>query len=186
MPFSFISLEIPGLILVEPKVFADDRGFFTETYKASDFAAHGIPGPFVQENYSHSVQGVLRGLHFQKAPAAQGKLVSVICGEIFDVAVDIRQGSPTYGRWAGVTLSAANHRLLYIPAGFAHGFCVLSAEADVVYRVTVEYAPQHDRGIRWDDPALGIAWPVNAPLLSLKDARLPLLAEADHNFSYQE
>ncbi len=185
MPFRFIPWEIPGLILVEPQVFGDDRGFFTETYKASDFAAHGIPGPFVQENYSHSVRGVLRGLHFQKAPAAQGKLVSVICGEIFDVAVDIRQGSPTYGQWAGVTLSAENHRLLYVPVGFAHGFCVLSAEADVVYRVTAEYAPQYDRGIRWDDPALGIAWPVSAPLLSLKDARLPLLAEADHNFTYQ-
>jgi len=185
MPFRFIPWEIPGLILVEPQVFGDDRGFFTETYKASDFAAHGIPGPFVQENYSHSVQGVLRGLHFQKAPAAQGKLVSVICGEIFDVAVDIRQGSPTYGQWAGVTLSAENHRLLYVPVGFAHGFCVLSAEADVVYRVTAEYAPQYDRGIRWDLPALGIAWPVSAPLLSLKDARLPLLAEADHNFTYQ-
>lgn len=185
MPFRFIPLEISGLILVEPQVFSDDRGFFTETYKASDFAAHGIPGPFVQENYSHSVQGVLRGLHFQKAPAAQGKLVSVIRGEIFDVAVDLRRGSPTYGRWVGVTLSEANHHLFYVPEGFAHGFCVLSAEADVVYRVTAEYAPVYDRGIRWDDPALGIPWPVSTPLLSPKDARLPLLAEADHNFTYQ-
>lgn len=184
MPFRFVPLELPGLMLVEPQVFGDDRGFFTETFKASDFAAHGIPGPFVQENYSHSVRGVLRGLHFQKAPAAQGKLVSVICGEIFDVAVDIRRGSPTYGRWVGVTLSAENHCLLYVPVGFAHGFCVLSAEADVVYRVTAEYAPAYDRGIRWDDPALGIAWPVSAPLLSPKDAQWPGLAEADHNFVY--
>ncbi len=130
------------------------------------------------------MRGVLRGLHYQKPPQAQGKLVMVLSGEVFDVAVDIRRGSPTYGRWVGETLSAENGRMLWIPVGFAHGFCVLSERADVVYLVTAEYAPDLDRGIRWNDPEIGIRWPVDEPLLSPKDARLPLLREADQDFVF--
>lgn len=184
MPFRFEQLEIPEVMLVEPKAFADHRGYFVETYKRSDFEANGIPELFVQDNHSYSVRGVLRGLHYQMDPKAQGKLVSVIQGEIFDVAVDIREGSPTYGRWVGVTLSAKDHQMLYVPAGFAHGFCVVSNEADVVYKVTEEYAPEVDRGIRWNDPDVGVRWPIAQPLLSPKDAQLPLLRAADNNFVY--
>ena len=185
MPFHFENLEIPDVILVVPMAFEDQRGFFMETYKQSDFEANGIEGPFIQDNYSHSVHGALRGLHFQKHPKAQGKLVSVIRGEIKDVAVDIRQGSPTYGRWVGATLSSTNHHMLYVPIGFAHGFCVLSNEADVVYKVTGgEYAPDCEAGIRWNDPALGISWPVTDPLVSEKEATLPLLTQTENNFHY--
>jgi len=183
MPFKFIPLALPEVILVEPRTFTDERGFFLETYRLSEFAEAGFP-PFVQTNHSHSTRAVLRGLHFQKQPAAQGKLVTVVRGEIYDVAVDIRRGSPTYGQWVGETLSAENHRLLYLPAGFAHGFCVLSAEADVIYQATAEYVQALDRGILWNDPAIGVRWPVAEPLLSAKDARQPLLAEADNNFVY--
>ena len=179
----FTRLAIPEVILIEPRVFADDRGFFLETYQHSTFAEYGIPH-LVQSNHSHSRRDVLRGLHYQKAPLAQGKLVTAICGEIFDVGVDIRRGSPTYGQWVGEVLSAENHRLLYLPPGFAHGFCVLSAEADVIYQVTAEYSPTHDRGIRWDDPEIGVEWPLSAPLLSPKDAVQPLLADADNNFRF--
>jgi dTDP-4-dehydrorhamnose 3,5-epimerase len=185
MPFkSFTRLHLPEVVLVEPRVFGDDRGFFLESYKASDFTAAGIPESFVQSNHSHSSRGVLRGLHYQKEPRAQGKLVMAVRGAIFDVAVDIRRGSPTYGQWVGEELSESNHRLLYIPPGFAHGFCVLSEYADVLYQVTAEYSAEHDRGIRWDDPALDIAWPIDSPRLSPKDAAQPLLAEADNNFVY--
>ena len=186
MPFkSFTRLQIPEIVLIEPRVFGDDRGFFLESYKASDFLAAGISETFVQSNHSHSAHGVLRGLHYQKEPQAQGKLVMAVRGVIFDVAVDIRRGSPTYGQWVGEELSEANHRLLYIPPGFAHGFCVLSAHADVLYQVTAEYSAEHDRGIRWDDPAVGVAWPISSPLLSAKDAVQPLLARADNNFAYR-
>jgi len=185
MPFRFERLEIPDVILIEAKAFEDARGFFMEIYKRSEFEANGIPHGFVQDNHSHSVHGVLRGLHYQKHPKAQGKLVFVIRGEIFDVAVDIRQGSPTYGRWVSVTLSAKNRRMLYVPVGFAHGFCVLSEEADVVYKVTSEYAPELDRGIVWNDPELSIRWPIQQPILSPKDAQLPLLREADNDFIYE-
>jgi dTDP-4-dehydrorhamnose 3,5-epimerase len=186
MPFSFQPLKIPEVILVEAKAFPDDRGFFMETYKQSDFAQNGIPWNFVQDNYSRSSQrGVLRGLHYQMDPKAQGKLVLPIHGEIFDVAVDIRKGSRTYGEWVGVELSEENHRMLYIPAGFAHGFIVLSSEADVTYRVTAEYAPEVDRGILWNDPELGITWPIDNPLLSPKDEAQPLLKDADNNFEFQ-
>ena len=178
----FRRLAIPEVILIEPHVFADDRGFFLETYQHSLFAEYGIPH-LVQSNHSHSSRNVLRGLHYQKAPLAQGKLVMVICGEIFDVGVDIRRGSPTYGHWVGEVLSAENHRLLYIPPGFAHGFCVLSAEADVVYQVTAAYSLAHDRGIRWNDPTIGVDWPVSEPRLSPKDLVQPLLADADNNFT---
>jgi len=184
MAFRFEALAIPAVILVTYQKFGDERGYFAETYKQSVFAANGIPAKFVQDNYSHSIHGVLRGLHYQKAPHAQGKLVMAINGEIFDVAVDIRHGSPTYGKWVGEVLSATNGHMLYIPPGFAHGFCVLSAEADVVYKVTNEYAPAHDLGIIWNDPDIGIAWPVAAPRLSPKDARLPRLSAADNDFTF--
>jgi dTDP-4-dehydrorhamnose 3,5-epimerase len=182
MPFQFKKLEIPEVVLVEAQAFADDRGFFAETYKHSEFAVCGIPHPFVQDNLSHSVQGVVRGLHYQKHPKAQGKLVTVLNGRIFDVAVDIRRSSPTYSQWVGMELSGEDCSMLYIPVGFAHGFCVLSQEADVVYKVTEEYARDLDRGILWNDPDLAIRWPVAEPLLSPKDAQLPLLKDADNDF----
>lgn len=185
MPFTFTRLAIPDVVLVEARAFADDRGYFVETYKRSEFVANGIGESFVQDNCSHSSRGVLRGLHYQKDPSAQGKLVSVTRGEIFDVAVDLRKGSPTFGQWVGELLTSANHRLLYVPAGFAHGFCTISAEADVTYKVTSEYAPHEDRGIRWDDPAVGVRWPIRQPILSPKDAALPALHDADNNFVYR-
>jgi dTDP-4-dehydrorhamnose 3,5-epimerase len=182
VPFQFHRLEIPEVVLIEAQQYRDDRGFFAETYKLSEFAAHGIPHAFVQDNLSHSARGVLRGLHYQKQPKAQGKLVTVLKGRVFDVAVDIRHGSPTYRQWVGMELSGENCRMLYIPTGFAHGFCVLSETADVVYKVTEEYARDLDRGIVWNDPEIGIQWPVSKPILSPKDAALPLLREADNNF----
>jgi dTDP-4-dehydrorhamnose 3,5-epimerase len=175
-------LEIAGVILVEAAAFGDERGFFAELYRRSEFARNGIAGVFVQDNLSHSVRGVLRGLHYQKRPAAQAKLVSVIRGEVFDVAVDIRKGSPTYGRSVSIILSRANGRMLYVPEGFAHGFCVLSDEADVLYKVTAEYSPENERGILWSDPQLGIDWPIEKPVLSPRDAHLPLLRDADNDF----
>lgn len=184
MPFEFEPQAIPEVILVRARAFPDSRGYFMESYRLSQFAAAGIPQGFVQDNFSHSTRGVLRGLHYQKAPYAQGKLVMVLRGEIFDVAVDIRRGSPTFGRWVGVILSDENHTMLYVPEGFAHGFCVLSDEADVLYKVTAEYAPEYDRGIRWDDPDLAIPWRVAAPVLSEKDARMPALRDADIDFVY--
>ncbi len=177
MPFKFTRLAIPEVILIEPQVFPDERGFFMETYKYSEFAAFGIREEFVQDNHSRSVKGVLRGLHYQRAPKAQGKLVRVVVGEIFDVGVDIRKGSPTYGKWVGERLSAENKRMLYIPPGFAHGFCVLSKVAEVLYKTTEEYAPEYDAGIRWNDPEIGIRWPIEHPILSQKDAALPRLRE---------
>lgn len=184
MPFHFEKLEIPDVILIEPTPFRDDRGFFMETYKRSVFAAHGIGETFVQDNHAHSVRGVLRGLHYQLHPQAQGKLVTCSRGRLFDVAVDIRQGSPTYGQWVGETLSEENRRMLYIPAGFAHGYCILSDEADLTYKVTAEYAPNLERGIVWNDPAIGITWPITDPILSAKDQQLPLLTDADNNFRW--
>ncbi len=186
MPFRFRRLAIPELVLIEVDQFGDHRGFFMETYKRSAFVANGIAAEFVQDNYSRSARGVLRGLHYQNHPQAQGKLVMVLQGEIFDVAVDIRQGSPTYGQWVGLTLSAQQVHMLYIPPGFAHGFCVLSEIADFTYKVTGEYSPDLDRGIIWNDPAIGIAWPLREPRLSAKDAGLPPLAEADNTFVYAE
>jgi dTDP-4-dehydrorhamnose 3,5-epimerase len=180
--FQFQRLEIPDVILIEAQQFEDNRGFFAETYKLSEFAAWGLSTAFVQDNLSHSTRGVLRGLHYQKHPRAQGKLVTVLSGRIFDVAVDIRRASATYGRWVGMELSGENCRMLYVPPGFAHGFCVLSETADVVYKVTDEYAHEFDRGIVWNDPDIEVRWPVSEPLLSLKDAQLPLLKDADNNF----
>jgi len=175
MPFRFQPLTLSGLVLVNAEAIGDTRGLFRETYKRSAFEAGGISGLFVQDNFSHSRRGVLRGLHYQETPMAQGKLVGVLNGEIFDVAVDIRPGSPTYLRWTGVVLSGENNRMLYVPDGFAHGFCVLSDVADVLYKTTAEYAPELERGIRWNDPQLGIRWPIADPILSKKDAALPLL-----------
>lgn len=175
MPFRFEQTELPGVVIVEPKLFPDDRGFFMETYKKSDFAAAGIPVDFVQENHSKSVQGTLRGLHLQRPPRAQGKLVRAIEGEIFDVAVDIRPDSPTYKRWVGVRLSAENRRSVFVPPGYAHGFCVVSLEAQVVYKTTDEYAPELEWGVPWNDPALGIDWPITVPRLSARDSRWPPL-----------
>jgi len=182
MPFDFQHMRIPDVLLIEPQRFEDERGFFAEIYKLSAFSAGGVSATFVQDNHSHSVEGVLRGLHYQKDPKAQGKLVSAIQGRIFDVGVDIRRGSPTYGQWVGAILSHDSGRMLYIPPGFAHGFCVLSSEADVIYKVTTEYAPELDRGIVWDDPRIGIEWPISDPILSSKDAGLPSLENADNNF----
>jgi len=182
MPFTFTRLQVPDVILIEPQVFGDARGFFLETYKHSTFAAAGIPDVFVQYNHSRSAYGVLRGLHYQLHPMAQGKLLSVMAGEIFDVAVDIRRGSPAYGQWVGATLSAANHHLLYVPPGFAHGFCVVSDMADVFYQVTAEYSQVHERSILWNDPDIGVVWPVAEPLLSPRDGVAPRLRDAENNF----
>lgn len=180
-------LDIPGLWLVEPVIHRDERGFFSETYKQSAFAAHGIEAAFVQDNHSMSVPvGVVRGLHYQVAPQAQGKLVRVVRGAILDVAVDIRKGSPTFGRHVAVELSAANWRQLWIPAGFAHGFCTTEPETEVIYKVTHPYAPDCEHGLAWDDPALGIAWPIASDnaTLSAKDRINPRLADLPDHFIY--
>jgi dTDP-4-dehydrorhamnose 3,5-epimerase len=172
-----IPTELPGVLIVEPKVFGDDRGFFMETFHEKRYADAGISGPFVQDNYSRSAKGILRGLHFQE-PHAQGKLVQVLAGAVYDVAVDVRRGSPTFGRWVGVELSTDNRRQLWIPPGFAHGFCVLSESADFHYKCTTLYSPDTERGVLWNDPDLGIPWPVSSPLLSGKDAKAPRLKDA--------
>jgi dTDP-4-dehydrorhamnose 3,5-epimerase len=184
MAFEFERLEIEGVVLVRARCYADERGFFAETYKQSKFAANGIEEAFVQDNLSHSVRGVLRGLHFQAEPGAQGKLVMALRGEIYDVAVDIRRESPTFGRWLAVTLRGAEagsgkREMLYVPGGLAHGFCVVSEEADVLYKVTAEYAPALERGIVWNDPDLRIRWPVDRPIVSAKDAGLPRLKRSN-------
>ena len=158
MPFRFKRLAIPDLILIETRVFDDDRGFFLEAYKSSDFHAGGIKDVFVQDNSSHSIRGTLRGLHYQNQPWAQAKIIRAIRGEIFDVAVDIRKGSPTYGRWVSVILSDKDSRMLYVPVGFAHGFYVVSDEADIDYKTSAEYCPEADGGILWSDPELNICF----------------------------
>ena len=182
MPFSFSKLEIPDVFLIEARSFPDERGFFKETYKESEFIKNGIPLKFVQDNFSHSTKGALRGLHYQKNPMAQAKLVTALTGEIFDVAVDLRQNSPTYGKWIGEILSSDNHKMLFVPEGFAHGFCVLSETADVLYKVNREYSPEHERGIIWNDPAVDIKWPISEPVMIEKDLTSPLLKDADNNF----
>ncbi len=182
MPFQFKRLEIPEVILIEPQIVQDQRGSFMETYKLSDFSSAGIQENFVQDNHSASVKGVLRGLHYQKHPAAQGKLVRCLSGKIFDVAVDIRKGSLTFGRWLGVEISKENNLMLYIPPGFAHGFATISDTADVVYKCTSEYSREQDRGILWNDPDLKISWSITDPILSAKDLSLPLLRDSDTGF----
>ena len=182
MPFRFKRMKVSDVVLVEPLVLEDGRGFFMETFKASDFARGGISSPFVQDNHARSGHRVLRGLHYQKRAKAQGKLVRVTTGEIFDVAVDVRRRSATFGHWVGVRLSAANRLMLYVPPGFAHGYCVLSDVADVMYKTTVEYVPSLERGINWSDPDLAITWPITRPHLSVRDAELPRLRDADNDF----
>lgn len=184
MPFKFTKLEIPEVILIEPQVFCDERGYFFESYKYSEFAENGINVNFVQDNHSYSKKGVIRGLHYQNPPKAQGKLIKVIVGEVFDVAVDIRKGSPNYGKWVAVVLSAHNKKMLYIPPGFAHGFCALSDVAEVLYKCTNEYAPECEAGIRWNDPQINIKWPISNPILSKKDSFLPFLKDAENRFVY--
>jgi dTDP-4-dehydrorhamnose 3,5-epimerase len=184
MTFTFKRLNIPDVILIGTNAFPDDRGFFLENFKESAFLSNGINVRFVQDNFSHSIKGVLRGLHFQKNPKAQAKLVTALSGKIFDVAVDIRKNSPTFGRWVGEILSDENHNSLYIPEGFAHGFCVLSEKADVFYKVNQEYSPEHERGIIWNDPDLSINWLTENPTLHEKDKQLPTLKNTDNNFVY--
>ena len=184
MPFSFTPKEVPEVILITPKQFSDKRGFFLENFKESDFKNYGIITKFTQDNFSRSTQNVLRGLHYQKNPKAQVKLVSALRGEIFDVVVDIRKGSPTYGKWVAEILSDKNHNILYIPEGFAHGFCVISETADVLYKISNEYSPEHEKGIIWNDPMINIAWPIDKPVLHEKDHQLSLLKDADNNFVY--
>ncbi len=171
-----IDTDLPGVCVIEPKVFGDERGFFYESYNAARFAELGIDATFVQANVSRSVKGVLRGLHYQW-PHPQGKLVSVLEGEVYDVAVDIRRGSPTFGRWAAAVLTADNKRHFWIPEGFAHGFCVLSDSAVFTYQCTALYDPAADAGIRWNDGDIAVDWPVSDPQLSAKDARAPFLAD---------
>ena len=179
MPFEFIRTEIPEVVIVKPKVFEDERGFFLETYKKSEFKKAGIDTDFVQDNHSKSVKNVLRGLHFQKTPKEQGKLVRCIKGRIFDVAVDLRRNSPTFGKWVSIELSETNKLMLWIPKGFAHGFLTLSDVAEIIYKVSgAEYSPEHDTAIRWNDPEIDIKWPItDEPILSDKDRNAPLLKE---------
>jgi dTDP-4-dehydrorhamnose 3,5-epimerase len=170
--------DIPGVVLIEPNVFRDPRGLFLETYHASRYTDAGIPGPFVQDNCSESLRGTLRGLHYQE-PHAQGKLVMVTDGVVYDVVVDIRKGSPSFGRWYGAELSAENRRQVYVPPGCAHGFCVTSDRASFLYKCTDYYAPGDERGIVWNDPALAIPWPIATPILSAKDRAYKTLAEME-------
>lgn len=169
--------ELPGVLLLEPRAFEDARGSFMELFHARRYAEVGLPETFVQDNLSRSVRGTLRGLHFQE-PHGQGKLIQVLSGSVYDVVVDVRRGSPTFGRWQGWALSAESRLQLWVPPGFAHGFCVTSEYCDFLYKCTDFYAPEAERGIAWDDPDLGIGWPVAEPLLSPKDARLPRLKDA--------
>jgi dTDP-4-dehydrorhamnose 3,5-epimerase len=177
LPFEFENLILKGLVLVKPKVFQDEGGFFLESYKKDEFEKAGISGEFVQHNHSGSVRGVLRGLHFQLEPFSQAKLVRCVRGEIFDVAVDLRRSSPTFGKHVSVILSERNRYELYIPRGFAHGFQVLSEWAEVVYSVDNVYSPKHEAGVLWCDPELGIKWPIEKPILSERDKKWPTLRE---------
>lgn len=177
--------SLPEVLIIEPRVFGDARGFFTESWNEQVFdQAVGHAVRFVQDNHSRSVRGVLRGMHFQLPPHTQGKLVRVVSGAVFDVAVDLRRSSPNFGRWDGIELTADNHRQLWVPPGFAHGFLVLSENADFLYKTTDYYAPQAEGCLRWDDPTVGINWPATgvAPMLAEKDAKAPLLADA-HRFA---
>jgi dTDP-4-dehydrorhamnose 3,5-epimerase len=180
MPYTVTPTAIPDVLILEPKVFGDARGFFYESFNARDFAqATGLDVSFVQDNHSKSGKGVLRGLHYQ-IQHPQGKLVRVVQGEVFDVAVDLRQASPTFGRWVGVHLSESNHRQLWVPPGFAHGFVVLSESAEFLYKTTDYWYPEHERSLLWNDPAVGVQWPMDAPpLLAAKDAAGKTLSVAE-------
>jgi dTDP-4-dehydrorhamnose 3,5-epimerase len=177
MPFTFTETSIQGVFVVTPKVFEDDRGFFMETYAKSAFETAGIKGELIQQNHSRSVRGVLRGLHFQRDPYAQARLVRCTRGEVFDVAVDIRKVSPTFGKWVSAILTESNRNMLYVPRGFAHGFLTMSHTAEVQYSVDNAYAPDYEQGIIWNDPQLNIAWPAANPILSKKDAVWPRLGQ---------
>ncbi len=168
--------DLPGVLILEPKVFLDDRGYFLETWNSTRYEQVGISGPFVQDNISFSKKGILRGLHFQY-PQSQGKLIQVLSGEVLDVVVDIRVGSPTYGQWIGEVLSESNHRQMYVPPGLAHGYCVTSETALFLYKCTDFYNPATEHGIIWNDPDIGIEWPVAQPVLSVKDAVYPRLKD---------
>ena len=181
MQFRFEPLAIPDVLLVTHVITRDPRGFFSETFREEPFLHQGIPR-FVQDNHARSAGKVLRGLHYQLRPAAMGKLVRCLRGSIFDVAVDIRRGSPTYGKWVGTELDDNDGRMIYIPEGFAHAYCALTEECEVFYKTTGYYSPQHERAIRWNDPGLNIQWPVADPVLSDKDRKAPFLSEADNNF----
>ena len=172
-----VATDLPEVLVIEPKVYGDSRGFFFEAFRTDRYATHGLPAAFVQDNISRSARGVLRGLHLQN-PNSQGKLVSVLCGRVLDVAVDVRLGSPTFGRHVAVELNDENRRQLWIPRGFAHGFLVLSESADFFYKCDEYYSPANEITIRWNDPAIGIKWNVEAPILSPRDADAPLLVAA--------
>lgn len=186
MPFELLPSENLGISYISSKKFKDERGYFFEFYKKSEFEKIGIKEEFVQDNVSLSKKGVLRGLHYQKNPDAQGKLVTCLKGEVLDVIVDIRKGSPTYGKWKSYILSEENGRMLYVPAGYVHGFLTLSDEAIFLYKCTKEYSSSQDRGIIWNDPDIGVDWGVENPILTAKDKKHPLLKDADNNFEYSE
>ncbi len=178
--------KLPGVKLIDSTVFGDHRGFFMESYNSRQFSEHGIDCIFIQDNHSLSAEsGVLRGLHYQLDPKAQSKLLRVAAGAIYDVVVDIRKGSPTFGQWEGFILSSSNKRQLFVPQGFSHGFCTLVPQTEVLYKVDEFYSPENDRGIAWNDPALGIDWPLLQPVLSDKDSKHPVLADAEINFVYK-
>lgn len=181
-----IESKLFGVKLIEPNIYDDQRGFFMESYNQQTFASHNLNYTFIQDNHSLSVEkNVLRGLHYQLNPKAQTKLVRVTVGEILDIVIDIRHGSPTFGQWEGFFLSASNKLQLLVPQGFAHGFCTLAPNTEVQYKVDALYSPDHDRGIAWNDPALAIDWPTSNPILSDKDGKHPVLAEAEINFVYE-
>ena len=182
MSFIFKPLRIPDVISITPHLFNDDRGYFFENFKHSAFKQHLIDLNFIQENFSKSKKNVIRGLHFQKNPKAQAKLVTAVSGEIFDVAVDLRKNSPTFGKWVSEILSEINHKSLYIPEGFAHGFCVLSESATVMYKINQEYSPDHEQGIIWNDPDIDISWPISESIISKKDQNLPLFRNQTYDF----
>jgi dTDP-4-dehydrorhamnose 3,5-epimerase len=179
----FTETELPGVWLIEPDVHEDKRGFFLESFASREMEAHGLPANFVQDNHARSrAAGVVRGVHFQKPPCTQSKLVRVVRGSVFDVVVDLRKSSTTFGKWLGVTLSEDNKKMLFVPGGFGHGYCTLTADSEFLYKVDAYYSPQHDAGIRWNDPGIGIRWPVSSPALSQKDMALPLLSEIESPF----
>jgi dTDP-4-dehydrorhamnose 3,5-epimerase len=186
MPFEFERLKIPDVILIKPKEFMDGRGSYMETYKESDFKKSGIVYEFKQDNHSKSSKGVLRGLHYQLEPFEQGKIVRAVRGKVLDVAVDIRKGSPYYGKYVCAELSSENRLMLWVPPGFAHGFISLQEDSEVIYKTTKEYSPEHEAGILWNDPELGIDWRTKEPIISKKDSVLPLLKDAKNNFQYKE
>jgi len=186
MPFQIAKLDIPDVLLITPTRFDDDRGFFMETYKKSEFVKAGIPGEFCQDNCSLSQRGVIRGLHYQLAPAAQGKLLRALSGSLYEVAVDIRKGSPSFGKWTGALLSRDKGSILWIPPGFAAGVVALEDHSELAYKTTAEYSKPHERGILWNDPEIGIRWPggFTNPIVSDKDRVHPRLRDAETNFVY--